>query len=167
VGSAIGVVLGNVIDTGGDDTPLYSIKVNDEQLCFVPFINEQDCINGNKKKFFSLLPNPTEPLYGYFHYHALLNRGKQPAKGWLGHVALKHSMSKEEMEAAPELAQSEQLVLMNILQDRLDHRFIDGLVVDLNGNGAAHLVKNIQQFLISCKLESNIEAKYDMEKANR
>jgi hypothetical protein len=50
------------------------------------YINDQDNVTGKTKKFWNLNPDPTGLLYGFLHYHAMLDNKQNRA--WLGHCRL-------------------------------------------------------------------------------
>ena len=159
--AAMANVLSNVID----NETVYTVTVDNVELRYAPFVNDGDLISGNRKKFFSLLPNPTPPLFGYFHYHAYLNRCS--GKAWLGHAMLSTDYSDTDLGGlehgqAPNLTKDSTFVLWEILVDRVDCSNVDGIVIELfltdgENDGTVHLVKGLQKYLLDNKLYSTVE----------
>lgn len=70
-GKSIGGVLSNVLHTEG--LSRYDVVVSGYDLAFEAFVNDQDHVTGKTKKFFQLIPNPTPLLFGYKHYHGIVD----------------------------------------------------------------------------------------------
>jgi len=171
-GMRMGNVLSNVMDNG----TVYTVTIDDDELCFAHHVNNQDIITGNTKKFFSLVPDPTEPLFGYLHYHAMLNR--RTGRAWLGHAMLYTDFSLEEVlrldpqGQCPVLTEKSTLVLWEIWVDRVDSKNVDGIVIDLfikdgENDGTVHFVKNIQKYLLDNKFSSTVQRGAHAEVAYR
>ena len=82
-GKSLAIILTAVRD---NDVGRYDNYVGGERLSYMMYINDQDNVSRKCKKYFSLLPNPTPLLYGFKHYHAILNLKSKRA--WIGHCRL-------------------------------------------------------------------------------
>jgi len=154
-------ILSNVVDNVAMNDGVYNVKVNNKDLCYTFNSDRQDVITGNRKRFFSLLPNSTEELFGYFHYHAFLNRHSKVA--WLGHTALTFSAEC----STTEIDIKGPLLIWEFYVDRLDRQKVGGILINLAGEGNVYFEKNIQTYLSKHKLVSDIDKEFNDAKAER
>jgi hypothetical protein len=146
-GKAMGLILSNVRDVG---VPLYDVECGSNVNSYKAFIDDQDNITGKTKKFFSLVPDPTPLLYGYKHYHGLLN--KSSGRGWIAHCRL--SSSKLGAEGSGYL-------LWEIWETRCDRPRLDGVLI--RPDGEVVLIKHFETWLIENELSSDADNAFDEE----
>ena len=144
-GKVIGVALSTVRDS---KIRRYDVVVNGFSRVYIEVINNQDNIGGKSKKFFNLLPNPTEQLYGYVHSHALLNTRSKC--GWLGHCRLKTTKLESEGDG---------YLLWEIWETRCVSPRIDGIV--FNKDGICMKLQNIEKWLVENELSSDLDGEFD------
>jgi hypothetical protein len=144
-GYLIGIILSNVRDSGVN---IYEVECGKNINKYKLFINDQDNITGKSKKFFSLVPDPTETLFAYSHYHALLNTRSNC--GWLGHCRLSTSKLG---------AEGHGYVLWEIWETLCDRPRIDGIVI--REDGEVFRLTNIENWLNKHELNSDLETPFD------
>ena len=146
-GLEIGVVLSNVRD---NELSRFDFIAGNNELAYVPYINDQDNITKKVRKFWTLDPNPTPLLYGHKHYHAMLNSNSR--RGWLGHCRLKSK--KLDCEGSG-------YVLWEIWETRCAKPRISGVVI--NEKGEPMLLKNLEPWLTKNGLSSDPSEDFDEE----
>ena len=81
-----GKKMGSILSVARDSNEPLIIQCGGNINKYALFVDDQDNISGKTKKFFSLVPNPTKTLFGFKHYHGLIN--KSSGRGWLAHCRL-------------------------------------------------------------------------------
>ena len=126
----------------------YDVEVGGNTNVYLAYIIDQDNITGKTKKFWKLVPDPTELLYGFLHYHALLDTKHNRA--WLGHCRL----STEKLGA-----DGHGYVLWEIWETRCNDPRIDGIVIKENGDVIR--LMNVVHWLKKNNLNSDVESAFD------
>lgn len=145
-GKAMGIVLANVRDANIDR---YDIVAGTNELAFKPYINHQDNVTRKARKFFEIIPNTTPLLYGYMHFHALLNTTTK--RGWLGHCFLKSTKPDNEMR----------YVLWEIWETRCDRPRYDGIIIA--DGGECTKVQHLEKWLVENALSSDVDKEFDYQ----
>ena len=83
-----GIVLINLKD---NDMKRYDVICGTNDIAFDFHVNDQDNISKKTRKFWKIIPDTTPLLYGYKHFHALLNTHSK--RGWIGHCRLKSNLA--------------------------------------------------------------------------
>lgn len=126
----------------------YDVEVGGNTNVYQAYINDQDNITGKTKKFWKLVPDPTELLYGFLHYHALLDTKHNRA--WLGHCRLSTGKLG---------ADGDGYVLWEIWETRCNDPRIDGIIIKENGDVIR--LKDVVHWLKKNKLNSDVEREFD------
>lgn len=147
-GREMAVILANVRDNGIDR---YDVNVAGMELAFVPVLNAQDSISKKCRKYFSLLPDPTPLLFGFKHYHGILNTFTK--RGWIGHCRLTTSLPN---------AVGTDYVLWEIWVTRCDRPRIDGIVLTPDADDVI-LIEHIENWLIMNDLSCDMSKNFDHE----
>ena len=148
-GITIGVVLSNLRD---NNLSRFDYVTGGNEVVYVPYINDQDNITKKSRKFWTLLPNTTRLLYGYKHYHAMLNTNKSSRRGWLCHCRLQST--QQDCEASG-------YVLWEIWETRCIRPRIDGVLI--NESGEVILIQHVEKWLVKNDLSSDPSQDYDQE----
>ena len=146
-GNKMGLILGNVRDTKMDR---YDVMVGTNELAFNSHVNDHDNVNKKIRKFWKVHPDTTPLLYGYKHYHAMLNTNSR--RGWIGHCRL---TSEREAEVG------NCYVLWEIWETRCNRPRYDGIIIDKEGE--CSLVKRLETWLIQNDLSSDLTEDFDEE----
>jgi hypothetical protein len=143
-GREMGTVLANLRDVNLDR---YDIVAGTNELAFRPYINNQDNICKKTRKFWEIIPDTTPLLYGYKHFHALLNTTTK--RGWLGHCGLQSTRPGNDMH----------YVLWEIWETRCDRPRYDGIIIA--DGGECIKIQHLEKWLIDNALSSNVDKEYD------
>ena len=108
--------------------------VSGYDLAFEAFVNDQDHVTGKTKKCFQLIPNPTPLLFGYKHYHGIVDL--KTGRGWLCHTRLKSTISSSQA------VEGDGWMLWEIWETRCDRPRLDGTLLTNDGNAVR--IKNLQ-----------------------
>jgi hypothetical protein len=146
-GAQIGVALSSVRDA---KIHRYDVVVNGKEVAYAEMINDQDNVSGKSNKFFELVPNPTELLYGFIHAHALLNT--RTKRGWIAHCRLKSTTAGRIGDG---------YILWEIWETRCVKPRIDGIVMNLDGSCLR--IQNIVKWLVDNDLSCDLDGKFDEE----
>jgi hypothetical protein len=148
-GKAIGLILANMRDTG---MKRFDFKVNGTVWVFEMYVNDQDNVSGKRKKFWSLYPNPTPDLYGFKHYHSLLNTSSH--RGWVTPCRLSSSKEGEDREGHGDLC-------YEFWETRCDRPRVDGIII--HEDGSVDRKQNVEQWLIEHELSSDVNWEFSAE----
>ena len=128
----------------------YDVEVGGNTNVYTAYINDQDNVTGKTKKFWKLNPDQTGLLYGFLHYHAMLDNKQNRA--WLGHCRL---------STVKLGADGHNYVLWEFWETRCNFPRIDGIIVKENGDVIR--MKNVVHWLKKNKLNSDVESTFDEE----
>ena len=131
----------------------YDVVVSGYDLAFEAFVNDQDHVTGKTKKFFQLIPNPTPLLFGYKHYHGIVDL--KTGRGWLCHTRLKSTISSSQA------VEGDGWMLWEIWETRCDRPRLDGILLTNDGNAVR--IKNLQRWLLKYQLSCDLNSVYDVE----
>jgi len=144
-GLEMGTVLMNLRD---NDIDRYDVCAGENELVFLPYVNDQDNITKNCRKFWIISPDTTPLLYGFRHFHAILNTSSK--RGWLCHCRL---------TTLQENAVGNNDVLWEMWESRCNRKRYDGITI--KEDGVVQKIQNVEKFLKKNGLFSDISKDYD------
>lgn len=146
----VGAEIGNALSVVRDSKcGRFDVTVQGQAMAYKEVINDQDNVSGKTKKFFELLPNSTPTLFGFLHYHALLNTTSK--RGWIAHCRLRTEK--------PE-AEGNEYILWEIWETRCVRPRIDGIVMI---DDRCTRIQNLEKWLVANGLSCNLDSKFDVE----